>query len=61
MIFPERELTMLIFFIIPLRLRAKTLLLISLVLAVMGIIFPWATSPTPRIWAAWRWAGFMSK
>jgi len=41
MIFPERELTMLIFFIIPVRLRAKTLLIFSAVLAVLGIVFPW--------------------
>lgn len=41
MIFPERELTMLIFFVIPVRLRAKTLLILSAVVAVMGIIFPW--------------------
>ncbi len=41
MIFPERELTMLIFFIIPVRLRAKTLLILSAVLAVMGFVFPW--------------------
>jgi len=40
-IFPERELTMLIFFVIPLRMRAKTLLLISLVVALLGIFFPW--------------------
>ena len=39
MIFPERELTMLIFFIIPVRMRAKTLLIFSAVLAVMGIVF----------------------
>jgi membrane associated rhomboid family serine protease len=39
MIFPERELTMLIFFIIPVRLRAKTLLILSAVLAVAGIVF----------------------
>jgi len=40
MIFPERELTMLIFFILPLHLRARTLLFFSLALAVVGIIFP---------------------
>ena len=39
MIYPERELTMLIFFIIPVRMKAKTLLIFSAVLAVMGIIF----------------------
>jgi hypothetical protein len=39
MIFPERELTMLIFFIIPVRMRAKTLLIFSGVLAVMGVVF----------------------
>ena len=41
LIFPERELTMLVFFIIPVRLRAKTLLILCAVLAVMGIVFPW--------------------
>jgi membrane associated rhomboid family serine protease len=40
MMFPEQELTMLIFFVIPVRLRAKTLLILSLVIALMGIIFP---------------------
>ena len=41
LIFPERELTLLIFFIIPVHLRAKTLLIASAVLAVAGIVFPW--------------------
>jgi len=41
LIFPDRELTMLIFFVIPVQLRAKTLLIASAVLAVGGIIFPW--------------------
>lgn len=40
MILPEHELTMLIFFVIPVRMRAKTLLLLCLVIALMGIIFP---------------------
>jgi membrane associated rhomboid family serine protease len=40
-LFPERELMMLLFFIIPLRLRAKTLLILCAVLALAGIIFPW--------------------
>src|ERR1019366_2475507 len=39
MMFPERELTMLIFFVIPVHMRAKTLLIFSAVLAVMGIVF----------------------
>src|ERR1017187_7813843 len=38
MIFPERELTMLIFFVIPVRMRAKTLLIFSAVLAVAGVV-----------------------
>ena len=38
-LFPERELTLLLFFIIPIRLSAKMLLLASVVLAVVGIIF----------------------
>jgi membrane associated rhomboid family serine protease len=40
MMFPEEELTMLIFFLIPVRLRAKTLLTLSLVIAPMGVVFP---------------------
>ena len=40
LIFPERELTMLIFFVIPVRMRAKTLLIGSAVLAVTGFAFP---------------------
>jgi membrane associated rhomboid family serine protease len=40
-IFPERELTLLLFFVIPVRLRAKTLLILCAVIALMGIIFPW--------------------
>ncbi len=40
LIFPGRELTMLIFFVIPVHLRAQTLLIISAVLAVAGIVFP---------------------
>jgi membrane associated rhomboid family serine protease len=39
-LFPDRELTMLLFFIIPIRLLAKTLLILSAVLAVAGIVFP---------------------
>jgi membrane associated rhomboid family serine protease len=39
-LFPERELTLLLFFIIPIRLSAKMLLMLSAVLALTGIIFP---------------------
>jgi len=39
MIYPERELTLLVFFVIPVQMRAKTLLIFSAVLAVAGIIF----------------------
>jgi membrane associated rhomboid family serine protease len=42
MLYPERELTMLIFFVIPVHMRAKTLLIFSAVLAVGGIVFPWS-------------------
>jgi hypothetical protein len=38
-LFPERELTLLLFFIIPIRLSARALLMVSVVLAVMGIVF----------------------
>ena len=40
LLFPDRELTLLIFFVIPVQLRAQTLLIISAVLAVAGIVFP---------------------
>jgi membrane associated rhomboid family serine protease len=40
MLFPERELTMLIFFVIPVHLKAKMLLVLSAVLAVVGSFFP---------------------
>ncbi|HEX3890083.1 MAG TPA: rhomboid family intramembrane serine protease [Verrucomicrobiae bacterium] len=40
MLFPERELTMLIFFVIPVHMRAKTLLIGSVALAVTGFAFP---------------------
>jgi membrane associated rhomboid family serine protease len=40
MLFPERELTMLILFVIPVHMRAKTLLIGSAVLAVTGFAFP---------------------
>ena len=40
MLFPERQLTLLLFFVIPVNLRAKFLLWISLVLAALGIAFP---------------------
>jgi membrane associated rhomboid family serine protease len=39
LMFPDRELTILLFFVIPLHLRAKTLLVISAVLAVGGVVF----------------------
>lgn len=40
MLFPERTLTLLIAFVIPVNLRAKYLLLLSLVMAALGIAFP---------------------
>ena len=39
MLFPERELTLLLFLFIPVHLRAKNLLIISAVLALGGILF----------------------
>ena len=39
-LFPERELVLLLFFILPIRLSAKMLLMLSAVLALAGIIFP---------------------
>ena len=50
-LFPERELTLLLFFIIPIRLTAKMLLILSAVLAGPASFFPSAILPTPRIWA----------
>jgi len=38
-LFPERELTLLLFFIVPIRLSARMLLMLSVVLAVFGIVF----------------------
>ncbi len=40
MLFPERTLTLLIAFVIPVNLRAKYLLVLSLVMAALGIAFP---------------------
>jgi membrane associated rhomboid family serine protease len=39
-LFPERELMLLLFFILPIRLSAKMLLMLSAVIALFGIIFP---------------------
>jgi len=39
-LFPERELLLLLFFVLPIRLTAKMLLMLSAVLALAGIIFP---------------------
>jgi membrane associated rhomboid family serine protease len=39
-IHPERPLTLLLFFVLPLNLRAKYLLLISALLALFGLLFP---------------------
>lgn len=39
-LFPERELTMLLFFVIPFTMRAKTLLIVSAALALGGIALP---------------------
>jgi len=40
MVYPERELTLLLLFVIPIHLRAKTLLIFCALLAVAGIVFP---------------------
>jgi membrane associated rhomboid family serine protease len=39
-LFPERQLTLLLFFIIPVSMRAKFLLLFSGIIAVLGVLFP---------------------
>jgi rhomboid family protein len=41
MLYPERSLMLLLFFIIPISIRAKFLLLFSALLAVFGIVFPY--------------------
>lgn len=41
MLLPDRELVMLLFFLIPVRMRARTLLIISAVIAIAGMIHPW--------------------
>jgi len=39
-LYPDRELTLLLFFVLPLTLRAETLLILSAALALFGIAFP---------------------
>ncbi len=39
-LFPDREFTLLVFFIIPVTLRAKTMLLWAVVLAIIGAVLP---------------------
>ena len=39
-LFPERTLTLLIFFILPVSMRAKFLLLFSVIIAIIGMVFP---------------------
>ena len=40
-LYPERPLMLLLFFIIPVSMRAKFLLLFSALLALFGLVFPW--------------------
>ncbi len=40
-LFPDQRLVMLLFFIIPLVMRARTLLWLSVALAILGILLPW--------------------
>jgi membrane associated rhomboid family serine protease len=40
MLFPDRQLTMLLFLILPVNLRARSLLIVNLVLTALGISFP---------------------
>jgi membrane associated rhomboid family serine protease len=39
-LYPERQLTLLLFFVLPLTLRAKTLLVLSAIVALLGVAFP---------------------
>ena len=50
-LFPEQELTLLLFFVLPIRLSAKMLLMLSAVLAWLLSCFPLTMLPTPRTWA----------
>ena len=40
MLYPDRVLTLLLFFVLPISLRARTLLILSGLIAVFGIVFP---------------------
>jgi membrane associated rhomboid family serine protease len=40
MLYPDRQLTLLLFFVLPISMRAKYLLLFSALMAVFGIVFP---------------------
>ena len=40
MLYPERVITLLLFFVLPISLRARTLLVLSGVIALFGIVFP---------------------
>jgi membrane associated rhomboid family serine protease len=40
-LYPERSLTLLLFFVIPVHMRAKSLLWFSALLALLGIVFPY--------------------
>ncbi len=40
MVYPNRSLTLLLFFVLPVTLRAKTLLMVSGAIAIFGILFP---------------------
>jgi membrane associated rhomboid family serine protease len=42
-LFPERSLTLLLFFVIPVNMRAKFLLLFSALLSIFGLLFPGAS------------------
>jgi len=46
-LFPNELLYMLLFFVIPIKLRAKTLLWISVIIAVIGLIFPYVSRFIP--------------
>lgn len=62
-LFPERPLTLLLFFVLPVTMRAKYLLVVSGVLAVLGLLAPGGVAHAAHLGglltgvAAIRWAG----
>jgi len=73
-LFPERSLMLLVFFVIPVTMRAKFLLLFSALLAIFGILFPMDNIANAahlggmltgmffiRFASRWPWSGFQRR